>query len=226
MTLNSFIFKNYELKIKLFPFFALIFFSYGKGIAQRTEESKALLEEVSSKIASFDNIQFDFSYLLENRQENIRQETKGNVTLAGERYKLNFQQTTQLFDGTKIYTIVPENEEITITTKEDGEDFGINPQKLLVFYKEGYTFQWDIKQYVLGRPIQFIKLTPIEENKDIKYLLLGIDLQQKLIYRLIEIGTNDTRTTLTLSKIKTNVELPPRFFTFDPNKYPDYYINQ
>lgn len=214
------------MKLKLFPFLVLLFLLSAKGIAQRSEEAKNLLDQVSAKIASFDNMQFDFSYVLENRQENIRQETKGNVTLAGERYKLNFQEVIQLFDGTKTYTVVPENEEITITSLEEGEDFGINPQKLLVFYKEGYAFEWDIKQNVMGRPIQFIKLIPTEKNKDIKYLLLGVDVQQKLIYRLIEIGTNDTRTTLTLSKIKTNVKLPNGFFTFDPNQYPDYYINQ
>ena len=41
-----------------------------------------------------------------------------------------------------------------------------------------------------------LKLIPNEENLDINYLLLGIDMRTKLIYRLIEIGKSDTRTTL------------------------------
>ncbi len=213
------------MKTKILPLiviFSLNFSLYG----QRSEEAKKLLDQVSKNIASFENIQFDFNYVLENRQENIRQETQGNVTVAGERYKLKLQETEQLFDGNKTYTIVPENEEITITNPNEGEDFGINPSKLLVFYKEGYTFHWDIKQNLLGRLVQFVKLIPIEENKDVKYLLLGVDPQQKLIYRLIEIGKNGTRTTLTLSNINTNNSLPSNFFTFDSSQYPDFYINQ
>jgi outer membrane lipoprotein-sorting protein len=169
---------------------------------------------------------FEFDYVLENRQENIKQETNGSVTVSGDRYKLLFLGAEQLFDGEKTYTIVPENEEITITSIEEIEDIGINPSKLLYFYKEGYSFQWDIKQNVMGRTIQFIKLIPTEENKDVDYLLLGIDTIKKTIYRLIEIGSNQTRTTLTISNFVSNVKLAANFFKFDSSLYPDYYINQ
>ena len=171
-------------------------------------------------------MQFDFVYVLENRQENIKQETEGSVTVSGDRYKLNFLGAEQLFDGQKTYTIVPENEEITISTVEEEDDFGINPSKLLYFYKEGYAFQWDIKQNVMGRNIQFIKLIPIEENKEVKYLLLGIDTRLKTIYRLIEIGANETRTTLTISNFTPNIKLAANYFTFDATQYPDFYIIQ
>lgn len=193
--------------------------------AQTPEAAKKLLDEVSKTISGFQNITFDFTYVLENRQENIRQETKGSATISGDFYKLNFLGNEQLFDGEKTYTIIPENEEITISSLEDDNDFGINPSKLLVFYKEGYAFQWDIKQNIKNRIIQFIKLIPIEENKDLKYLLLGIDLKTKTIFRLIEITTYQTRTTLTLKNLKTNMTLGTDFFDFDVSKYPDYYIN-
>ena len=193
--------------------------------AQTPEAAKKLLDEVSKTISGFQNLNFDFTYVLENRQENIRQETKGSATISGDFYKLNFLGNEQLFDGEKTYTIIPENEEITINSLEGDNDFGINPSKLLVFYREGYAFQWDIKQNVKNRIIQFIKLIPIEENKDLKYLLLGIDLKTKTISRLIEITTSQTRTTLTLKNLKTNMTLRPDFFDFDVSKYPDYYIN-
>tara|TARA_A200000159_G_scaffold87650_1_gene81169 strand:+ start:87 stop:728 length:642 start_codon:yes stop_codon:yes gene_type:complete len=194
--------------------------------AQDTKAAQKLLDEVSTKIASFETMTFEFDYVLENRQENIKQETNGSVTVSGDRYKLLFLGAEQLFDGKKTYTIVPENDEITITSVEETEDIGINPSKLLYFYKEGYSFQWDIKQNVMGRAIQFIKLIPTKENKDVDYLLLGIDTVKKTIYRLIEIGSNQTRTTLTISNFVTNVKLTNNFFEFDASLYPDYYINQ
>jgi len=194
--------------------------------AQDTKAAQKLLDEVSTKIASSETMTFEFDYVLENRQENIKQETNGSVTVSGDLYKLLFLGAEQLFDGKKTYTIIPENEEITITSVEETEDIGINPSKLLYFYKEGYAFQWDIKQNVMGRTIQFIKLIPTEENKDVDYLLLGIDTVKKTIYRLIEIGSNQTRTTLTISNFVPNVKLTSNFFEFDASLYPDYYINQ
>ena len=171
-------------------------------------------------------MKFDFTYVLENRPENIRQETNGSVTISKDLYRINFLGFEQLFDGKMTYTIVPENEEITISDPEEESEFGINPSEILTIYKKDYAYQWDIKQNVMGTPVQFIKLIPNEEKKELKYLLLGIDMRTKLIYRLIEIGRYDTRTTLTLKNIKTNINLRDDFFLFDKNKYPDYYINK
>ena len=213
------------MRISFVPLFLIFCFTLQLN-AQDTEAAKKLLDQVSDNIASFKTMKFDFDYVLENRQENIKQETEGSVIVSGDRYKLLFLGAEQLFDGQKTYTIVPENEEITIEDLNETEDIGINPSKLLYFYKEGYAFQWDIKQNVMGRNIQFIRLIPTEENKDVNYLLLGIDTIKKTIYRLIEIGANETRTTLTISNFTADVELADNFFTFDPSLYPDYYINQ
>ncbi len=210
--------------MKIFLTNFLLFFSLHVH-TQTPEDAKKLLDEVSKTIAGFENLSFNFTYVLENRQENIRQETNGSATISGDFYKLNFLGNEQLFDGNKTYTIIPENEEITISNSEEGNEFGINPSELLVFYKKGYAYQWDIKQNVMNRAVQFVKLIPNEENKDLKYLLLGIDLQTKTIYRLIEITKSETRTTLTLKNLKTNATLSPNFFNFDISKYPGFYIN-
>ena len=58
--------------------------------AQDSEAAKKLLNQVSNKIKSFETMKFDFDYVLENRQENIKQETNGSVIVSGERYKLSF----------------------------------------------------------------------------------------------------------------------------------------
>ena len=206
-------------------FIAYIFLSIGLN-GQTSEDAKKLLDDVSSNLISFENLSFDFSYILENRPENIRQETNGTATISDNLYKIIFLGNEQIFDGEKIYTIVPENEEIIISSPEDSSDFGLlNPSELFIFYKTGYAYQWDIKQSVKGVPIQYIKLIPSEENLDIKYLLIGIDLRSKLIYKLIEIGKSDTITTLTIKNIRTNLNLSQDFFSLNTDKYPDYYIN-
>ena len=216
---------DYKNKTRNIFFIAYLFLSIGLN-GQTSEDAKKLLDDVSSNLISFENLSFDFSYILENRPENIRQETNGSATISDNLYKIIFLGNEQIFDGEKIYTIVPENEEIMISSPEDSSDFGLlNPSELFVFYKTGYSYQWDIKQSVKGVPIQYIKLIPSEENLDIKYLLIGIDLRSKLIYKLIEIGKSGTITTLTLKNIRTNLNLSQDFFSLDTDKYPDYYIN-
>lgn len=204
--------------------FILLFSSL--SFAQGYEQAKNLLDLVSKEMKSKKNIRFDFAYVLENKKEQIRQEMEGNVTLAGDQYKLSFLEAIQLFDGTKTYTIVPENEEITISYPEDEEDVSISPSKLLTFYEEGYGYEWDIQQRVTGRNIQFVKLLPTEASDEVKYLLLGIDVDRLQVYRLIEIGINGTMTTLTLKSQEFNVTLPEDYFEFNAAEYPNYYINE
>ena len=195
--------------------------TYGQDAAK----AKALLDDVYNKVKSYDNIYIEFQSSLENTEANLKQETNGNVTLKGEKYVLNYLGAEQLFDGKKVYTIVPENEEVTIEDVNE-EDDNVSPSKMLTFYKTGHNYKWDILQNVGGRKIQYVKLTPIDSNSEIKSVLLGIDTETKHIYKLIQTGNNGTKTTITVNSFKTNQPLSSTLFTFNKKKYEDkgYYI--
>ena len=194
--------------------------------AQSSTKAKALLDEVYNKVKSYDNIYIDFKYALHNTKENIKQETRGNVTLKGDKYLFNYMGATKMFDGNKNYTIVPENEEVVIESKDAEEDDTVTPSQMLTFYKDGYKYAWDDMKNVKGRRIQYVKLTPIDTNVEIREILLGIDAQTKHIYNLIETGKNGTKTTITVNSFKTDQPLSKTLFTFDVKKYEDegYYI--
>lgn len=193
--------------------------------AQDSEKARALLDEVYNKVKSYDNIQVDFKYSLQNNEANINQETRGDVTLEGDKYLFNYLGSQQIYDGKKVYTIVPENEEVTIEDRSEEENT-ITPSKMLTFYREGHNYQWDILQNTQGRKIQYVKLVPIDTNSEIASILLGIDVETKHIYKLIETGKNGTMTTITVNSFKTNQPISKTLFTFDENKYREagYYI--
>ena len=192
----------------------------------KAQSAQALLKEVDAKVKSYDNITIDFKYALSNEAEGVNQETKGNVILAGNKYRLELMGTTQLFDGSSIYTIVPEDEEVTISSVSDQDENAITPSKMLSFFNEGYTQKMDITQKVGGRQIQFVKLTPIDSNSDVKESLLGIDAQTKHIHKLIITQKNGTKIMITVNSFKPNLPLAKNVFTFDKTKYTDYYINK
>jgi outer membrane lipoprotein-sorting protein len=198
------------------------------GFSTQAQDKKAkdLLDQVTAKIKSYQNITLDFKYTLNNTKENINKESKGNLILAGNQYVLNFMGVTKIFDGKKNYTIVPEDEEVTISSLTEKGDNAITPSKMLTFFNNGYKFAWDILQDVKGRKIQYIKLTPTSGKDTRKEILLGIDSQTKNIYTVIEVGKNGTKTTLTVNSFKTNQPLSKNQFTFVAAKYPNYYINK
>ena len=196
------------------------------GLAQNDAEAKALLDEVGAKVKQYDNIIIEFKYELDNETENIKQTTKGNVTIAGDKYILNVMGITRMYDGYTLYTISPEDEEVTISSDNTEEEGTITPSKMLSFYEEGFTYKNDIVQNIKGRNIQYVQLSPMDTNSEVEQVLLGIDTSTKHIYNLIEVGKNSTKTTLTVSSFKTNQPLSKTLFSFDESKYPDYFINK
>lgn len=217
--------KNKLQSIAPFITAIALFFVVFSSSAQ-DKKAKALLDQVTSKVKSYDNIAIDFKYSLQNTKENINQDSKGNVTMKGNMYVLNFMGVTKLFDGKKTYTVVPEDEEITISKLNENDDNAITPSKMLTFFNSGYKYTTDIIQDVRGRKIQYIKLVPTNAKDQRKEILLGIDIQTKHIYNLIEFGKKGTKTTLTVNSFKTNQPLSKNQFTFVPSKYPNYYINK
>jgi len=211
--------------MKKFLQIAFVFF-IGFSVQAQDKKAKELLDQVTAKVRSYNNIVIDFKYTLNNSKENINQESKGNVTMQGNMYVLNLMGVTKIFDGKKIYTINPEDEEVSISKVNEKDDNAITPSKMLTFFNTGYKFSWDIVQNIKGRQIQYIKLTPTSSKDQRKEILLGIDIQTKNIYNLIEIGKNGTKTTLTVNSFKTNQPLSKNQFIFEASKYPKYYINK
>jgi len=205
---------------------ALLLITSFSTFAQNANKAKALLDEVTAKVKSYDNISIDFKYVLINTEENIKQETRGDVIMQGDSYVLNILGVSRIYDGKTLYNISPEDEEVTISSENTEDENTITPSKMLSFYEDGYNYNMDIVQNINGRKIQYVKLTPIDSKSEIANVLLGIDIKTKHIYNLIETGTNKTKTTLTVNSFRTNEPLSKSLFTFDAKKYKDYYINK
>ena len=218
--MNSMNFKA-KIIVSIFSLFLMI-------SSLKAQNTQSLLSEVSNKVKSYENIQIDFKYSLENTRENVKQDTRANITLKGDNYVLNMLGVTRIFDGKTIYTIVPEDEEVTISNYSKEEDKSISVSEMLTFYENGYNYKMDIQQNIRGRKIQFIKLSPIDSNTEIKNILLGIDMQTKHIYKLIQIDSSGTSYTITVNSFKTNQPISQNLFIFDEEKYVNqgYYINK
>ncbi len=219
----------FDIKIKqifIKSILAILLFFFSLNSYSQDKKAKDLLEQVTEKVKSYTNIVIDFKYSLTNAKENINQESKGNVTMKGNLYVLNLMGVTKLFDGKKIYTINPEDEEISISKFNEKDENAITPSKMLTFFNSGYKFVWDILQDIKGRKIQYIKLIPLNSKDNRKEILVGIDVQTKNIFNIIEIGKNGTKTTILVSSFKTNQPLSQSQFSFVESKYPKYYINK
>ena len=210
--------KYYKIKNIIF-LIIIIIKSNNLIISQNAEEAALLLNKVSENIKGYDNIYINYTYTLSNLEEDINQTNKGSFVTEGDNWKFVMLGVTRIFDGEKLYTISPDDEEVTISTQNPDDESTITPNKMLYFYEEGYNFEMDIVQYVGRKKIQFVKLVPMDSDAEIKYILLGIDVEFNQIYKVIETGINDTQTTIAIVDFEVNLPLEESLFVFDREKY-------
>ena len=191
--------------------------------SQNDIKAEKLLDKVSSNIDKAKNYSIDFSYEL---NDNITEKTKGNILISQGNYILDFLGVKQICDSNFIYTIVSENKEVMISEILEKKDETINPLNLLEFYREGYIVNMDESKNESNFLIQYVKLIPINNNSDISHLLLGINTENNNIYKIIEIGKNNSNTTIKNDNITYNSKLSDDIFVFNKNDYKEFYIEK
>ena len=204
--------------------FLIALFIFNIVLAQNDSKAENLLNKVSEKIDNAKSYQIDFTYTLENTLEGINQDSKGTIIIENDNYLLNFMGINQICDSEYIYTIVEENEEVLISSVGNEDEQTIKPSQLLKFYRNGYLLLWDKIEISYEERIQFLKLIPIDSYSETSYLLLGINVSENNISKLIEIGKNKTKTILKVDSIIYNPEIKDNLFVFNKNEYKNYYI--
>ncbi|CAM1352612.1 MULTISPECIES: LolA family protein [Tenacibaculum] len=203
-------------------FFIGIFISFNTIAQDSSSKAKLLLDEVSTKMGAYKNMVIGFNSTLVNKEAGITNDPpiRGNITIAGEKYNLEYLGNNFLFDGKKLAVINHDEKEINISNGDlEEEDGFIYPSKLLTFYKEGYNYKMGKLKNHKGRKVQYVDLTPIDSNSDIIKVKLGIDAKTKHIYKLVQIGSNGAETTFTITKFKSNQPISEKYFSFNKEKY-------
>lgn len=211
--------KSEIIKMKRILFLTVLLICGVSAFSQNGTAAKSLLDKVANKVETYENIYIVFQHKLDNNEADVHQETKGNVTLKGDLYHLNYMGTEQIFDGNKLYLIIHEDEEVIIQNPNANDEETLTPSKMFSFYKNGYTYAMDELKSVNGVKIQFVRLRPIDSNSEIEQILIGIDIKTNHIFNIIETGVNNTVTTLEVQTFKTNQPISEKLFIFDDATY-------
>lgn len=202
--------------------------------SQNDLEAEKLLNKVSENIKTYESMYININHNLSNEEEDIDQTNKVSFVKKGDKYNVKWNNITFIYNGEKLYTINPDDEEVTVSTEDLDEESTITPNKILTFFEDGYEFKMDIKQDVtvvdyyeqsVRKLLQYVKLVPIDSDSEIEYILLAIEKKNNRIYKSIERGKNGTITTYTITSFEVDLPLNNDLFLFNKKDYKDYYIN-
>ncbi len=183
--------------------------------AQKVDSNaKNILDAVSAHYKSKNAIYFKFIYATVGKNE------MGDFYASKDKYRLKIMGSEQIFDGNKIYSINEEEQEVTISKTNNGENM-LSPMNYLELYKKNYNIIYVSKK----NNQDIIKLTPIKSNK-IKQVLLYINFAKKQIEKVEQYAANNAKTSIIISQYKENIAVSSSVFSFNKNQYKNYLITE
>ena len=183
--------------------------------AQKVDnKAKNILDVVSAHYKSKNAIYFKFIYATAGKNE------MGDFYASKDKYRLKIMGSEQIFDGNKIYSINEEEQEVTISKSNGGENV-LFPMSYLEAYKKNYNIIYVSKK----NNQDIIKLTPIKNNK-IKQVLLYINFAKKQIEKVEQYTVNNAKTSIIISQYKENIAVSSSVFSFNKNQYENYLITE
>lgn len=178
----------------------------------------AILDKVSSTLQSYDAIQADFFFTLENKEADIFDSYEGSLVMQGEKYRLSLMGMLAISDSKSMWVYMKEFNEANIMDPSDSDFF--NPKSIFNIYKDDFNLKYLGKENGLDK----IELIPKEENDNYKLLILQTDPVKNQIKEVFYEGLDGNNYIIKIKNMLTEIQLDDRFFIFDKTKYPDVEI--
>ncbi len=176
-----------------------------------------ILQKVKDNALEKENVFYKFEVTSEF--ENNLLPMNGIFYIKDERYLIDTPEVDQIYDGEKFYTIIHENEEIIISSKNN-TFFNFSPNYIFNFFLEGF----DLERKNINKDSYFITAENIKEKGIIYNILINSkNLSIEMIEMIEKASGSKINKFLTLS-YDYNLNVPMSLFKFDSKDYKDYLI--
>lgn len=205
---------------KIFAVFVLISGLNASGFSQAAPLGKDLIKSFSEKMQSYQTIQADFSFTLENLQEGISDTHKGKLSFKGKKYFLDLMGMEVYFDGTTKWQFIPEANEVTIskpTSLEGG--FLEDPTQIFSDYEKDFKSKFVGEKVEKGVSLYEVELYP--EDISVQYTIIKIVFKKQNLepVSIKYQGKDGINYIINVSRFKANTAVRDQEFTFDPSKH-------
>lgn len=198
-------------------------------------KAKEILDKLSKETKSYATIFSDFSFTMENQQEDITETYEGKVWIKGDKYRLTLMGTQTYCDGKTIWTHIVESDEVNVNNRNlEDKSFLNNPRSIFSMYEEGYKYTLKGHVEIEKESYNIIELYPEEVDQGLQAGKNSSSEMSK-IKLLINSKTNRVSSftyytkdgnvyTIELKNFKPNIPMADTEFTFDKKKHPNVEI--
>ncbi|MDE5423601.1 outer membrane lipoprotein carrier protein LolA [Ancylomarina sp. DW003] len=192
------------------------------NLSAQENKAKVILDKVSAMNKEHSSVKAEFTFNMDNAEEDVHESSEGNIILKGNKYRLYLMDVYTYFDGKTIYQHLVDAEEVNIKEPdEEDEEAGLNPTQIFNLYETGFKFSYVEEQNTPKGTFHVIDLFPLDEERPFSRIRLHIDTKSLEMKSLVSIGKDGNNITIKIKKFEPNLEFSDSDFVFDQTANPN-----
>lgn len=206
---------------KILPLLFALVFVLNMASGQTDPKAKAILAEVSKKYRSYNNIQANFTFSIENKQNNLKQTDKGTIYAKSntKKYKVTMADRDLISDGKVQWTYLKNDDEVQVTSADPADD-ALNPANVFTLFEKGFKYIYNGERKVGNKVYQMIDLSPLDAKKPFYKIRLSIDKATKQLSNVLIFDKNSSTYTYSITGFVPNAKVPESTYTFNAKNFP------
>ena len=191
--------------------------------AQENTKAREILEQVSKKTRSFNNISAQFVFTMENKEMDIHEKNEGAIKIEGEKYVVDLPAigVRVISDGSTVWNYMEDGNQVTISDQEDQDSELMDPSSIFSIYEKGFKSKLAREKKEGNKILYQIEMYPGKKEHDISKIVLYIDKANMMIDSADFYGTDGNLYGIEVKSMETNLNLPDSFFVFNASEYSD-----
>ena len=143
------------------------------------KSAKQILDQLSEKGNSYEDITAEFSFNFSNKNQGIDEHSEGKIWIKEDMYKLDMASDLSIINnGETLWYFMKDVPEVQVM-ESDSED-EMNPSKIFTIYERGYKYQYT-GNFCKWKKIKSINLYP--KKWAINKVVLFVDVEKLELYK-------------------------------------------
>lgn len=185
-------------------------------------KAKAILDNLAAKNKSYSSLTADFTILLDNRKDKVKDTQQAKLQLKGNMFKIRMKESDIYSNGKVKWTYLKESNEVNIQNINPNDpNIMNNPSKLFNAYLTDFKYIYKGTRREDGIQVDEINLYPKDLKAAYSLVKLYVDAASGNISKVIYQGRDGISYTIRFTKLTPNLPIAGSEFTFNEAAHPD-----
>lgn len=189
--------------------------------AQNDAKAIAVLQKAAQAYEKAGGVEASFDLSILDPQQAEHERIQGHIYMKADKFKIEVDDMITWFDGRNQWVYLKGPQEVNLSEPDADEQLMINPIKIFLLYKHGYTSKNLGNQTFMGKSSAGVQLLPQDKYSSLKEIRAYFHPNTGQALGLELINKDDSKSIISIKSYQTGKNFLDAFFVFQQKLFPN-----